>query len=121
MLAVPCHTNVRDRQCRRPPRRRAGRGRKREVPFGRVDAWAARQPDAWWTRLTVRDGERGPLWVDAMTVRVRTKAERRVGPEGRLVITRTVEAKPQTPDSLSSTGALFLSLSWVRLGGTLGS
>src|SRR3954447_23813649 len=104
VLDVPCNTNVRDLECRRPPRRRAGRGRKREVPFCRADAWVARQPDSRWTRLTVRDGERGPLQVDAMTVRVRTKADRRVGPEERLVVTRPVEAKPQTHYSLSNAG-----------------
>src|SRR3954449_5445620 len=101
---VPCNTNVRDLECRRPPRRRAGRGRKREVPLRRADAWAARQPDARWTRLTVSGGERGPLQVDAMAVRVRTKEDRRVGPEERLVVTRTVEAKPQTHYSLSDAG-----------------
>ena len=37
-LDVPCDTNVRDLECRRPPRRRAGRGRKREVPSCRADA-----------------------------------------------------------------------------------
>ena len=104
VLDVPCNTNVRDLECRRPRRRRAGRGRKREVPFCRADAWAARQPDTRWTRLTVRDGERGPLRVDAMTVRVRTKEERRVGPEERLVVTRTVEAAPRTDYSLSNAG-----------------
>jgi SRSO17 transposase len=104
VLDVPCNTNVRDLECRRPRRRRAGRGRKREVPFCRADAWAARQPESRWTRLTVREGERGPLRVDAMTVRVRTKEERRVGPEERLVVTRTVEAKPQTHYSLSNAG-----------------
>ena len=102
VLDVPCNTNVRDLERRRPPRRRAGRGRKREVPFCRADAWAARQPDSRWTRLTVRDGERGPLAVDAMTVPVRAKDERRVGPEERLVVMRTVEATPQTDSSLSN-------------------
>src|SRR3954462_5591735 len=104
VLDVPCNTNIRDLECRRPPRRRAGQGRKREVPFCRADAWAARQSDARWTRLTVRDGERGPLQVDAMAVRVRTKEDRRVGPEERLVVTRTVEAKPRTHYSLSDAG-----------------
>src|SRR5439155_1193642 len=69
-----------------------------------ADAWAARQPDSRWTRLTVRDGERGPLQVDALTVRVRTKEERRVGPEERLVVMRTVEAAPRTDYSLSNAG-----------------
>ena len=95
VLDVPGDTVVRDLECRRPPRRRAGRGRKREVPFRRVDAWAARQPEGRWTRLTIRDGEQGPLRVDAMAVRVRTKQERRIGPEERLVVMRTVEAKPR--------------------------
>jgi SRSO17 transposase len=102
VLDVPCNTNIRDLECRRPPRRRAGRGRKREVRFCRADVWAARQPDSRWTRMTVSDGERGPLRVDAMTVRVRTKQERRIGPEERLLVTRTVEAKPQTHYSLSN-------------------
>src|SRR4051794_2169669 len=39
-----------------------------------------------------------------MAVRVRTKEDRRVGPEERLVVTRTVEAKPQTHYSLSDAG-----------------
>ena len=104
VLDVPCNTNVRDLERRRPPRRRAGRGRKREVPFCRADAWAARQPDARWTRLTVRDGERGPRQVDAMTVRVRAKDERRVGPEERLVVTRTVDAASRTDYALSNAG-----------------
>ena len=38
VLDVPCNTSVRDLECRRPRRRRAGRGRKREVPFCRADA-----------------------------------------------------------------------------------
>src|SRR3954463_9377632 len=43
VLDVPCNTTVRDLERRRPRRRRAGRGRKREVPFTRADAWAANQ------------------------------------------------------------------------------
>ena len=33
VLDVPCNTTVRDLERRRPPRKRAGVGRKREVPF----------------------------------------------------------------------------------------
>ena len=104
ILDVPCNTSVRDLERRRPRRRRAGRGRKREVPFCRADTWAARQPAERWTRLTIRDAERGPLRVDAMTVWVRTKEDRRVGPEERLVVTRTVEATPRVHYSLSNAG-----------------
>ena len=89
VLDVPCNTTVRDLERRRPPRKKAGVGRRREVPFVRADAWAARQPESRWERITVRDGEKGPLVVDAMSVRVRTKQDGRVGPEERLVVIRT--------------------------------
>jgi SRSO17 transposase len=104
VLDVPSDTVVRDLERRRPRRKRAGRGARPQVPFRRVDAWAASQPDGRWTRLTVRDGERGPLRVDAMTVRVRTKLDRRNGPEERLVVMRTVEAEPRTHYALSNAG-----------------
>jgi len=90
ILDVPCNTLVRDLQKRRPPRKKAGVGRKREVPFQRVDEWAKSQPESRWERLTVRDAEKGPLEVDAMTVLVRTKEEGRLGPEERLVVMRNV-------------------------------
>jgi SRSO17 transposase len=104
ILDVPGDTVVRDLECSRPDRR-AGRGARPQVPFGRVDAWAAGQPAGRWTRLTIRAGEKGPPRVDAMAVRVRTKLERRLGPEERLVVMRTVEAKPETHYSLSNAGA----------------
>jgi SRSO17 transposase len=90
VLDVPCNTLVRDLERRRPRRRHAGRGRKREVPFQRVDAWAKGQPESRWVRLTVRDGEKGPLQVDAMTTRVLAKQDGRIGPEERLIVMRSV-------------------------------
>jgi SRSO17 transposase len=90
VLDVPCNTTVRDLERRRPRRKKAGVGRKREVPFRRADSWAASQPESRWERITVRDGERGPLVVDAMSVRVRAKQDRRIGPEERLVVIRPV-------------------------------
>lgn len=90
VLDVPCNTTVRDLGKRRPRRRHAGRGRKREVPFQRADDWAKGQPEARWERITVRDGEKGPLLVDAMTVQVRAKQDGRIGPEERLVVIRSV-------------------------------
>ena len=90
VLDIPCNTLMRDLE-RRPPRRhKKGRGRKRKAPFQRVDAWAKSQPQSRWTRLTVRDAEKGPLEVDAMIVRVQTMQDRRIGPEERLVVLRTV-------------------------------
>jgi SRSO17 transposase len=90
VLDVPCNTTVRDLERRRPPRERAGVGRKRAVAFVRADSWAASQPESRWERIEVRDGEKGPLVVDAMAVRVRAKQEGRVGPEERLVVIRPV-------------------------------
>jgi SRSO17 transposase len=90
VLDVPCNTTVRDLERRRPPRKKAGVGRKREVPFQRADVWAVGQPESRWERITVRDGEKGPLVVDAMSVRVRAKADQRIGPEERLVVIRPV-------------------------------
>ena len=103
ILDVPGDTVVRDLECPRPERR-AGRGARPQVPFGRVDAWAAAQASTRWTRLTIRGGEKGPLRVDAMAVRVRTKLDRRLGPEERLVVMRTVEAKPRLHYALSDAG-----------------
>ena len=90
VLDVPCNTTVRDLQRRRPPRKRAGVGRKRQMPFVRADAWAASQPESRWERIEVRPGDKGPLRVDAMTVRVRAEQEGRVGPEERLIVIRPV-------------------------------
>jgi len=101
LLDAPSDAVVRDLECGRPERR-AGRGARPQVRFGRVDDWAAQQPEERWTRLSIRSGERGPLRVDAMAVRVQTKLERRIGPEERLVVIRTVEAKPRTRYALSN-------------------
>ncbi len=90
ILDVPCNTLVRDLEKRRPPRKQAGVGRKREVPFRRAEEWARSQPESRWERVTVRDGEKGPLRVDAMAVPVRARQEGRVGPEERLVVMRNV-------------------------------
>ena len=93
VLVVPCSTTVRDLERRRPPRKKAGVGRRREVPFVRADAWAASQPESSWGQITARDGEKGPLAVNAMSVRVRTKQDGRVGPEERLVVRPVGESR----------------------------
>lgn len=103
VLDVPCNTTVRDLERRRPRRRHAGRGRKREVPFQRADDWAKSQPESRWERITVRAGEKGPLVVDAMTVQVRAKQDRRIGPEERLVVIRPV-GETRTDYALTNAG-----------------
>jgi SRSO17 transposase len=104
VLDVPCNTTVRDLERRRPRRRHAGRGRKREVPFVRADVWAESRPESRWERITVRDGEKGPLVVDAMTVPVRAKQENRIGPEERLIVIRSV-GESRTDYALTNAGA----------------
>jgi SRSO17 transposase len=102
VLDVPCNTTVRDLDGRRPLRKRAGVGRKRQVPFRRADTWAARQPAGRWTRLTIRDGQKGPLEVEALAARVRAKQERRIGPEERLLVVRTLGPGAKTDYALTN-------------------
>ena len=105
VLDVPCNTNVRDLDGRRPPRKKAHKGAKRKVPFVRVDTWARKQPADRWTRLTIRDGAKGPLEVEAVSARVCARQSRRIGPEERLLVTRTVvEGCTKIDYSLSNAG-----------------
>jgi SRSO17 transposase len=103
VLDVPCNTTVRDLERRRPRRRHAGRGRKREVPFRRADDWAASQAESRWERIEIRSGEKGPLLVDAMMVRVQAKQDSRIGPEERLVVIRPV-GESRTDYALTNAG-----------------
>ncbi len=102
VLDVPCNTNVRDLDGRRPPRKKAHGGAKRKVPFVRVDTWARKLPADRWTRLTVRDGAKGPLEVEAVSARVCAKHLRRIGPEERLLVIRTVGPQPDWTYSMSN-------------------
>ena len=75
----------------------------KKVPFVGVDEWAAKQPASRWQRFEVRAGEKGPLVVQAMTTRGQAKDEQgHVGEEERLLVMRTVEAKPRISYSLSN-------------------
>lgn len=87
LLAVPSNTLVRDLDATPPPYR--GRGTRPQVPFTRVDRWGAALPEEAWTTIEVRDGEKGPLVVQAVKARVQAKTDRRrTGPEETLVIVR---------------------------------
>jgi SRSO17 transposase len=101
VLDVPCDTLVRDLGRRRPPRR-SKKGRKREVPFVRVDGWTKGLTRSRWKRFKVRDGEKGPIEVEAAGTRVRTMDGRRVGPEERLVVIRSVGEHPRVWYTLSN-------------------
>lgn len=101
VLDVPCNTLVRDLNQRRP-RRRSKKSKKREVPFRRVDTWTKRQPKSRFERFVVRDGEKGPIEVEAIETQVITKYEGRIGPEERLVVIRSIEKKPRVWYTLSN-------------------
>jgi len=74
LLAVPSNSNIRDRESLPPPY--GGRGPRPQPPFQRVDRWRQRLPEKAWTRLDVRDGEKGPLVVEIVKRRVIARTER---------------------------------------------
>ena len=86
LLAVPSNTLIRDQEAEPPVY--AGQGRRPQVPFGRVDRWVAALPETAWTRVEVRDAEKGPLGTEAVCRRVKARAGRKVGPEEILFVTR---------------------------------
>ncbi len=73
LLAVPSNTLVRDLRAADPPY--PGRGRHRRVPFVRADRWCAALPESAWRTVEVRDGEKGPLLVQAAWTLVQAKTE----------------------------------------------
>jgi SRSO17 transposase len=91
LLGVPANTLVRDLDV--PPPEYSGRGRRPKSPFLRLDRWRAALPEAAWTRIEVRDGEKGPLVVEVVKRRVQARTETGgTGPDERLLVTR--EAQP---------------------------
>jgi SRSO17 transposase len=97
VLDVPANTLVRELKLEPD-------GRK--PPFERADQWAARQPEARWRRVKVRDGEKGPVYVTALMAKVQVKDEDgRVGGSERLVVIRSVEGEVRTWYVLSNTSA----------------
>jgi SRSO17 transposase len=95
VLDVPSNTLVREVDVRR-----AEGGRPK---FETAQAWAARQPQRRWQTITIRDGEKGPLRVQALDARVQTKDDDGcAGPVERLVVTRTLAAKPDYAYHLSN-------------------
>ncbi|MGH9693188.1 MAG: IS701 family transposase, partial [Bryobacteraceae bacterium] len=90
LLAVPRDMLVRDLEAEPPEYQ--GRGAARKLPFQRVERWRDSLPESAWTRIDVRDGEKGPLKVEVTTCRVRTKINQRVMKyEETLVIIRSLD------------------------------
>ncbi len=75
LLAVPCNTMIRDLEVPSPTISGPGRPAKRR-PW-RVDKWTAERADDEWTMIEVRDGEKGPLIVEAVKRRVETGNRKR--------------------------------------------
>jgi SRSO17 transposase len=75
LLAVPANTSVRDLAASTPPY--SGRGPHRRVPFRRVDRWCLALPETAWQTIEVRDGEKGPLVVEATWLLVQAHTQRR--------------------------------------------
>jgi SRSO17 transposase len=95
VLDVPCNTLVRAVGVRRADGSRP--------KFETAQAWAARQPARRWKTITIRDAEQGPLRVQALDCLVQTKDEDgHVGPVERLLVTRTLDAKPAQYYALSN-------------------
>ena len=90
LLAVPSNTLIRDLEAVLPDQ--DGPGAPRKVPFARADQWRASLPESAWTKIEVRDGEKGPLVVEITTCRVLAKVDgKRVGPEELFVIVRSCD------------------------------
>ena len=91
LLAVPSNTLIRDLDA--PPPEYSGRGRHPLSPFLRLDRWRAALPEDAWTRIEVRDGEKGPLVIEVVKRRVCARTETGgTGPEELLFVTRELQA-----------------------------
>ena len=84
LLAVPSNTLVRDLTAPAPAY--AGRGRRPSVPWSRVDRWCAALPESAWQTLDVRDGEQGPLLVQAVLTLVQARSEGRASDVAELLV-----------------------------------
>jgi SRSO17 transposase len=91
LLGVPSNTLVRDLDV--APPEYSGRGRHPKSPFLRLDRWRAALAEEAWTRIEVRDGEKGPLVIEVVKRRVQARTETGgTGPDELLFVTR--EAQP---------------------------
>jgi SRSO17 transposase len=91
LLGVPSNTLIRDLDA--PPPAYSGRGRYPKNPFTRVDDWCSMLPETAWTTIDVRDGEKGPLVIEAVKRRVQARTDTGgSGPEEMLLVTRERQA-----------------------------
>lgn len=76
LLAVPGNTAVRDLQATPPPY--GGHGSNPKTPFVQIHEWRDALDKGQWTRISVRDGEKGPLEIEVVACPVQTKIKRRM-------------------------------------------
>ena len=104
VLGVPCNTTLRDLEAPLPEY--SGRGRRPKAPWQSVTDWRQSLDPTAWTRLTVRDGEKGPVAIEMVRRRVQTRIERkRMGPEEWLVATRRPLSDDHTMEPRASRDA----------------
>jgi SRSO17 transposase len=91
LLAVPSNSGIRDLEGKPPAY--GGRGRPPKQPFQRVDRWRNFLSHDAWTKVDVRDGEKGPLVLEIAKRRVVARTERSWYDftEELLVVTRSVD------------------------------
>ena len=105
VLGVPCTTTIRDLEAPRPES--SGRGRRPKAPWQSVTAWRQSLPPTAWKRLTVQDGEKGPVAIEMVKRRVQTRMERkRTGPEEWLIVTRRPLADDRMLEARTSGDAM---------------
>lgn len=92
LLAVPSNTGIRNLQIAPPAY--GGRGARPKQPFQRVDRWRETLDEEAWTRVDVRDGEKGPRVTSLVKCRVVARTERGGDDctEELLIVTRTPES-----------------------------
>ena len=101
VVGVPCTTTGRDLAAPLPAYQ--GRGRRPQAPWHAVRAWRHVLDPEGGIRLTVRDGEKGPVALEMAKRRVPTRLERtRMGPHEWLVVTRRLRADERTWETQAS-------------------
>ena len=104
VLGVPCNTLIRDLEAPLPAYQ--GRGRRPKAPWQSVRVWRQSLCPSAWRRLTVHDGEKGPVAIEMVKRRVQTRLERkRTGPDEWLVVMRRPLADKRPVESQASPDA----------------
>ena len=89
LLGIPSNTTIRDLEGEASPY--GGRGPRPKRCFEQMRNWCQALPENAWTRVEVRDAEKGPLAVEIVKRRVLAKIERKIGPEETFVAIRTAD------------------------------